>query len=159
MVKSLVLLARRQGLHVEGIIGVLGGRAESLVKAIVPLASSPLVLALHPNLTVGLCHLVFSQLIVHDFMGILLPLRFSPHLRIQAPSSIQDRILLSSSDIEFVIDLVLARLVGGDVRAPAELLSQEQGSDDDTIDEEDPIQQVAEFGIKQAEALRSCVKR
>ena len=39
------------------------------------------------------------------------------------------------------------------------LLSQEQGSDDDTIDEEDPIQQVAEFGIKQAEALRSCVKR
>lgn len=28
--------------------------------------------------------------------------RFSPHLRIQAPSSIQDRILLSSSDIEFL---------------------------------------------------------
>lgn len=34
MVKCLGLLARRQGLHVEGIIGVLGGSAEPLGKQI-----------------------------------------------------------------------------------------------------------------------------
>ena len=33
LVTCLVRLARRQGLHVESIIGVLGGRAEPLVKA------------------------------------------------------------------------------------------------------------------------------
>lgn len=60
MLKLQELLARGQGLHVEGVIGVLGGRAESLVKTIMPLASSPLVVTLHPDLTVGLRHLVFS---------------------------------------------------------------------------------------------------
>lgn len=39
------------------------------------------------------------------------------------------------------------------------LHSQEQGSDDNAIEEEDPVQQVAEFGIQQAEALCLCAKK
>ena len=39
------------------------------------------------------------------------------------------------------------------------LCSQKQGSDNNAIDEEDPVQQVAEFRIEQAEALCRCVKR
>lgn len=41
----------------------------------------------------------------------------------------------------------------------AHLRSQEQGGDDDAIDEQDPIQQVAELGVQQAEALCLCAKR
>lgn len=39
------------------------------------------------------------------------------------------------------------------------LRSQEQGSDDDAVDEQDPIQQVAELGVQQAEALCLCAER
>lgn len=39
------------------------------------------------------------------------------------------------------------------------LHSEEQGSDNDTVDEEDPIQYVAEFGIQQTIALCICAKR
>lgn len=85
----------------EGIVGVLGGRAEPLVKAIMPLPSPTLVLAFYPNLTVGLCHLVFLQCIVHDLLRVPLPL-LSSHLRVQAASLIQNLVLLSSSQIELL---------------------------------------------------------
>lgn len=88
------LLARGQGLHMQGIIGVLGGSAETLVKAIVPLASPPL--AFCADLTVGFCHLVFLQCIVYAFLGVPPPLLFASHLWIPSPLLLQDVIFLSS---------------------------------------------------------------
>lgn len=41
----------------------------------------------------------------------------------------------------------------------AHLCSQKQGGDDNAVDEEDAVQQVAEFGVQQAEALCVCAER
>lgn len=41
----------------------------------------------------------------------------------------------------------------------AHLRSQKQGGDDNAVDEEDAVQQVAEFGVQQAEALCVCAER
>lgn len=149
------LLARGQRLHVEGVVGVLGGHAEPLVKAVLPLASPALVLTLHRDLAVGLCHLLSLQRIVQAFL-LVLPSLFSSHLRVTPTPLIQKVIFLPPSEVELVVDLAGALRVLRGLRAPAELGSQEQGSDNDAIDEEDPIQQVAESGIQQAEALGLC---
>lgn len=132
-------LARRERLHLERVIGILGGGTQTLVHLVVLVPAALLVL--HSDLPVRVVCWFFKGRVSVVIIPAIIACRctlwiFSVYSSITAPVR----------GFQISVDIIILQYLALGLE---EFLSEQQSSDDETVEQEEAVQNVAEFRVVQ----------
>lgn len=132
-----LLARRRERLHLERVIGILGGGTQTLVHLVVLVPAALLVL--HSDLPVRVVCWFFKGRVSVVIIPAIIACRCSTlWIPVYSP------ITTSVRRFQISVDIIILQYL-----ALEEFLSEQQSSDDETVEQEEAIQNVAEFRVVQ----------